>query len=322
MKPITLAAACTLIASSIVTVSAQSNYPERNIRLIYGFPPGADTVTRIYADKLAETFGKPIVVENVTGAAGNIAADRVAKAPSDGYTIGILTGANVTMNAILYKKLPYDPETDFIPVTQMFGYPNLLLVNNELPAKTVQDLVALARAQPGKLTYGHVGAGSTTHLAAELFKYMARIDIQDVPYRGPPAIATDMMSGRITMTFGPPGPLLPLVRERKLRALAVTSRARAPFAPDIPTMEESGFNGFDMTVWFGLFVPAKTPPFIVERLNSETVKIMNSPEVRTRVIDLGNVPLTNTPAEFAEIIKREKPFWARVIKEAGVKQIE
>jgi len=322
MKATTLAVACAIVASSIEPGITQPNYPEKNIRLIYGFPPGADLVTRIYADKLSQSFGKPIVVDNMTGAAGNIAADRLAKAPSDGYTIGVLTAANVTMNALVYKKLPYDPETDFIPVTQMFEYPNLLLVNNEVPAKTVYDLVALARAQPARLTYGHAGTGTTMHLAAELFKYMAHIDIQGVPYRGPPPIATDMMSGRITMAFGPPGPLLPLVRERKLRALAVTSRARAPFAPDVPTMEESGFNGFAMTVWYGLFVPAKTPPFIVERLNRETVKIMDSPEVRKRVIELGNTPLTNTPAEFAEIIKREMPFWARVIKDTGVKQIE
>jgi tripartite-type tricarboxylate transporter receptor subunit TctC len=213
------------------------------------------------------------VVDNITGAAGNIAADRVAKALPDGYTIGILAAANVVINPFLYKKLPYNPTRELIPVTQLYGYPNLLLINNEVAAKTVQELVALARAQPGKLTYGHVGVGTTTQLSAELFKSGAHLNIQGVPFRGPPQAVTDMMAGRITMTFAPPGVLLPLVQERKIRALAVTSRARAPFAPDLPTMEESGFSDYDITVWFGLFVPAGTPQVIIERLNSETVKI-------------------------------------------------
>jgi tripartite-type tricarboxylate transporter receptor subunit TctC len=322
MKIIAFAAAAICFSATIVPVTAQSNYPDKGIRLIYDSLPGADLVARIYADELAKIGGKPVVVENVTGAGGTIAADRLAKAPSDGYTIGMFAVSSVVIGPLLYPKLSYDPAKDFLPVTQVFGFPNLLLVNNDVPAKNVQQLVELARAQPNKLTYGHVGNGTTSHLSAELFKTVAHIEIQGVPYRGPPQVATDLISGRINMAFGAPGPLLPLVREGKIRALAVTSRTRAAFAPDLPTARESGFSEFDITVWYGLFVPARTSPAIVEWLNRETVKIMNSPDIRARITNLGNEPMTNTPTEFARIIERERPFWARVIRDAGVKQIE
>jgi tripartite-type tricarboxylate transporter receptor subunit TctC len=321
MKPIRFAFVAVALVAGMSASAAQSNYPEKSIRLIYGFPAGSDTVTRIFADKFAEALGKPVIVDNVSGAAGNIAADRTAKAAPDGYTIGMLTGANITINAAL-QKLPYDPVKDLVPVSLIFGYPNVLLVSNDVPAKNVGELVALARAHPGKLTYGHNGVGTTTHLSAELFKTMAHIDVQDVPYRGPTLVVSDMMSGLITISFNAPGPLLPLVRDNKIRALAVTSRSRAPFAPELPTMEESGFAGFDITVWFGLFVPAGTPPAIIEVLNREAVAIMSAPDMRKRVVDLGDVPLSSTPREFAELIRAEKPFWTRVIRDAGIKPIE
>ena len=313
--------ACVLLAG-IISASAQTNYPEKSIRLLYGFPAGNDIVTRIFADKLAEALGKPVIVDNVTGAAGNIAADRTAKAPPDGYTIGVLTGANITINATLYKKLPYDPVKDLIPVSLIFGYPNILLINNEIPAKNVKELVALARARPGQLTFGHSGAGTTSHLSAEILKSMAGIDIQDVPYRGPSPVLTDLISERIAVSFNTPSVTLPLVREGKVRALAVTSRTRAPFAPELPSMEESGFPGYDVTVWFGLFVPAGTAAPIVGKLNQETVKIVSSQEVQKRILDLGQVPRSNTPNEFVELIRVETPYWASVIKKAGIKQIE
>jgi tripartite-type tricarboxylate transporter receptor subunit TctC len=310
------------LVTGIVSAGAQTNYPEKSIRLLYGFPAGSDIVARLFADKLAETFSKPVIVENITGAAGNIAADRTARAAPDGYTIGVLTGANITINATLYKKLPYDPVKDLIPVSLIYEYPNVLLINNEVPAKNVKELVALARAQPGRLTFGHNGAGTTTHLSAEIFKSMAAIDIQDVPYRGLPSVLTDLVTARITMTFQSPGLTLPLVSEGKLRALAVTSRTRAPFAPELPSMEESGFPGYEVMVWFGLFVPAGTAAPIVEKLNRETVKIVSSQEVQRKLLDLGQVPRSSTPIEFVELIKTETPFWASVIKKAGIKQIE
>jgi tripartite-type tricarboxylate transporter receptor subunit TctC len=322
MKAIRFAALAAIVSLTAVPVGAQTSYPEKNIRMIFGFTPGNDIGARILADKLTDALGKPVVVDNVTGGGGNIAADRTAKAPPDGYTIGMLPNANITINVSLYKKLGYDPVRDLIPVTQIYGYANLLLVNNDVPARTVAELVALARAQPSKLTFGHNGAGTTSHLSGEIFKSMAHIGIQDIPYRGPAPILTDLLSGQITMTFNSPSTSLPLVREGKVRALAVTSRTRAPFAPNLPTMEESGFRGFEANVWFGLFVPARTPSSIVEKLNREAVKIMELPDVRKRFHDIGYVTLGNSPAEFAELIKAETPFWARVIKDASVAPIE
>ena len=310
------------LASMTVPGTAQSNYPERNIRLLYGFPAGADTIVRLLADRLAETFGKAVIVENLTGAAGNIAADRTAKAAPDGYTIGMLPSANVVINVSLYNKLSFDPAKDLVPVTQVYGYPNILVINNEVPARSVAELVTLARAQPGKLTFGHSGIGTTQHLGGELFKSMARIDIQDVPYRGPPQIVSDLLGGRITMSLLPPGGFYPLMKEGRIRPLAVTSSKRAPFFPDLPTMIEAGFPGCDMTVWFGLFVPAGTPAFVIDRLHGETTRFVEQEDVRKKYYDVGLTPLNNTPAQFAEMIKAETPYWARVIKELGIGRID
>jgi tripartite-type tricarboxylate transporter receptor subunit TctC len=301
---------------------AQSNYPDRNIRLVFGFPPGVDTAVRLLADKLGEAIGKPVIVENVTGAAGIIAADRIAKAAPDGYTIGVLASPQIVIAGSLYKKLPYDPVRDLAPVTQVYGYPNVLVVNNDVPAKSVAELVASARASPGKLTFGHPGLGSAGHLAGELVNFMAHIDMQQVPFRGSSLVITDVMGGRITMSFMPPITGLSLIREGKIRALAVTSLKRAPFLADIPTMDESGFPGFDVSAWFGLFVPAGASAVIVERLHRETVKITALPDVRHKFHALGLVPLHNTPAEFVDVIKAETPYWARVIKDTGIKPVE
>jgi tripartite-type tricarboxylate transporter receptor subunit TctC len=322
MRSILHAIIAALLLLGAVPAAAQSNYPERNIRLLFGFPPGADSDERLLADKLAEAFGKAVIVENVTGAGGNIAADRIAKARPDGYTIGLLANTNIVVNVSLYGKLSYDPVKDLAPITQFFGFPNVLVINNEVPAKSVKELVELARAQPGKLTFGHSGPGTPTHLSGELVKSMARIDLQQVSYRGPPQTLTDLIGGQITMSFVAPGPALPLIREGKIRALAVTSLKRAPFALSIPTMDESGFPGFDITSWIGLFAPAGTPASIIEKLNRETTRIVALPEIRQKLYDLGHIPLGNTPAEFADVIKVETPYWARIIKDAGIKPIE
>lgn len=322
MKVVRLAIVASVIAAAAQPGSAQSVYPERNIRLVYGFPAGNDLAARILAEKLAESLGKPVIVDNITGAAGNIAADRAAKAAPDGYTIGMLPSASMVISPMLYSNLPYDPVKDLTPVSLIVRYPSLLLVNNDVPAETVQDLVALARAAPGKLTYGHVGVGTTSHLAGELFKSMAGIDLQGVPYRGPSPIITDLIGGRITMTFNAPGPSIALVKEGKIRALAVTSKERASFAPDLPSMEESGLSGFEATVWFGLFVPAGTPAAIIERLNQEVTKAMSSPDVGKRIGDIGQVPVSSTAGELAELIRTDAPYWAELIRKAGIKLIE
>jgi tripartite-type tricarboxylate transporter receptor subunit TctC len=322
MRSIRLAAAATFLLLATFPAGAQTNYPERNIRLLFGFAPGVDTVARLLADRLGDALGKPVIVENVTGAGGNIAADRVAKAAPDGYTIGVLPGANIVVNGSLYKKLPYDPLRDLAPVTQVYAYPNVLVVNNDVPAKSVAELVALARASPGRLTFGHAGVGTSLHLAGELFAFMAHIDVQQVPFRGSSLVVTDLMGGRITMSFITPVATLALIREGKIRALAVTSRARAPFLPDVPTMMESGFPGFDVTGWFAMVAPAATPPSVIDRLNRETVRIMALPDMRDKLDALGIVPLVSTPAEFADVIKAEVPYWARVIRETGITPIE
>jgi tripartite-type tricarboxylate transporter receptor subunit TctC len=322
MRSIRLAVVAALLASGTVPALAQSNYPDRNIRLLFGFAPGVDTAARLLADKLGEALGKVVIVENVTGASGHIAADHVAKASPDGYTIGVMPAGNIVVDGNLYKRLPYDPLKDLAPVTQVYGYTDVLVVNNDVPARNVMELAALARAKPGQLTYGHSGIGTSLHLAAELFKAMAHVDVQQVPFRGSSLVITDIIGGRITMSFIPPTGTLSIILEGKVRALAVTSLKRAPFLPDVPTMDESGFPGFDVTTWWGMFVPAGTSAAVIEKLNRETVKIMASPDMRDKLGALGIVPLGNTPAELADVIRAEAPYWARLIKDAGIKQIE
>jgi tripartite-type tricarboxylate transporter receptor subunit TctC len=322
MSSMRLACVATFLLFATFSAGAQTEYPERNIRLLFGFAPGVDTVARLLADRLGETLGKPVIVENVTGAGGNIAADRVAKAAPDGYTIGMLAGGSIVVNGSLYKKLSFDPVRDLAPVTQVYAYPNVLVVNNDVPAKSVAELVALARASPGALTFGHSGMGTSLHLAGEVFKYMAHIDVQQVPFRGSSLVVTDLMGGRITMSFIPPTATLPLIRAGKIRALAVTSRERAPFLPDVPTLDESGFPGFDVTGWFGMVAPAGTSAAVIEKLNRETVKIMALPDMRDKLDAIGIVPLGSSPAQFADLIKAETAYWARMIKDTGIRPIE
>lgn len=321
MRSIRLALAATLLLAGTVAAPAQ-NYPDRNIRLLFGFAPGVDTAARLMADKLGDVLGKAIVVENMTGGSGHIAVDHVAKASPDGYTIGVMPAGNVVVDGQLYKHLPYDPLKDLVPVAQVYGYTDVLVINNDLPARTPLELAALARAKPGQLTYGHSGIGTSLHLAGELFKAMAHADIQQVPFRGSTLVITDVIGGRITMSFIPPTGTLSIIQEKKVRALAVTSLKRVPFLPDVPTMVESGFPGFNVTTWWGMFAPVGTPAAIIERLNRETVKIMATPEMREKLAAIGLEPMGGTPAEFAAVIRAEAPYWEHIIKEAGVKQID
>jgi tripartite-type tricarboxylate transporter receptor subunit TctC len=303
---------------------AQTNYPEQPVKILVGFPPGVapDITARLLADKFTEAWGKAVVVENVSGAGSNIATDRVAKAAPDGYTLLMGGNSALIMSASLYDKLPYDPVKDFAPITQVFIAANLLVVHPDVPAKTLPELVALARAQPGKLTYGHAGVGTSQHLGGELLKYMARVDIQPVAYRGTTAVLPDLLAGRLTMSFANIANALPLVREGKLRVFAVSSRERSAAAPDIPTMAQSGYPGFDAVPWFGLVAPAGTPPAIVDKVHRETVRVLARPDVRTSLGTLGLDLVGNSPAEFGALIKAEIPQWAAVIKGAGIKAAE
>lgn len=300
--------------------AAQTTYPEKPIRMVVGFPPGGqpDTVARLLGQKFAEAWGKPVVIDNATGAGGNIAADRVAKAAPDGYTLGLLGTAQLAINPSLYK-LAYDPVKDFAPVSQVTVSPMMLVVHNAVPAKSVKGMVALAKAQPGGLTFASGGSGSTTHMAAELFKSVAGLDIRHIPYKGGVAAIPDLLGGRVTMIFFPTAAGLPLVREGKLRALAVTSLRRSSAAPELPTIAESGYPGFEVTVWYGLLAPARTPAAIVGKLHLETVKALALPDLRAKLADLGLEGIGNSPDEFAAVIKSEIPKWAKVIKESGIK---
>ena len=314
---------CGLVALSMLATAsaAAQDYPDRPIRLLVGFAAGgpADIMARLVGDKLAEAWGKPVIVENVTGGAGNVAADRVAKAAPDGYTLMAAASATIVTNPSLYQKLGFDPVKDFAPITQAVYTPNLLAVPADLPVKSVAELVAYARAQPGKVTFGSAGVGTSQHLAGELFKTMAGIDITHVPYRGIAAVMPDLLAGRISMVFGNITAVLPLVREGRLRALAVTSPRRWASVPDLPTMIEAGYRDFDATAWFGLMTPAGTPQPIIDKIHQETVRILARPEIRKRFDEIGMAVIGNTPAEFAAVIAAETPQWAKVIKDAGVK---
>jgi tripartite-type tricarboxylate transporter receptor subunit TctC len=233
----------------------------------------------------------------------------------------LLMGGNsaLVINPSLFEQLPFDPIKDFAPISQVFIAANVLAVPPEVPVKTVAELVALAKAQPGKLSYGHAGVGTSQHLGAELFKYMAHLDIASVPYRGTTALMPDLLANRITMSFANIVNVLPLAREGKLRALAITSVKRSVLAPDLPTMAESGFPGFEAVPWFGLLAPAGTPKDVLEKLRGETVKTLAMPDVRKKFDELGLEPVGDTPAEFAAIIMKEMPEWSKVIKDAGIK---
>jgi tripartite-type tricarboxylate transporter receptor subunit TctC len=301
--------------------SAQPGYPDKPIRILVGFSPGVapDITSRLFADKFNETWAKGVVVENVTGAGGNLAVERTAKASPDGYTLAMGGNAALVINPNLMDKLGYNPIKDFSYITQVFIVPNLLVVPPDVPAKTIQELVALAKAKPDYFVAGHAGIGTSQHLGGELFMKMTGAKIQQVPYRGTTAILPDLLGGRLNIFFGNITNCLPLVREGKLRAFGITSRQRSPQIPELPTMEELGFPGFDATAWFGLMAPAGTPRPIVDKLHAETVKVMAQPEVRVRLEGLGLQLVGNTPEQFAEIAKKELPMWGKVIKDAGIK---
>ncbi len=310
-----------LLALLIVgSPAAQTTYPEKPIRVIVGLPPGgqSDIVARLLGQKFAEAWGKPVLIENVTGAAGNIAADRVTKAAPDGYTLALLGQGTLVINPSLYKQA-YDPVKDFAPVSQLTVSPTMLVVHNAVPAKSIKELVALAKAQPGGLTFASGGSGSGTHMAVELFKSMAGLDIRHIPYKGVGAAIPDLIGGRVTMMFSAIVVGLPVVREGKLRALAVTSLRRSSAVPELPTIAESGYPGFEYTSWSGLLAPARTPAAIVRKLHLESVKALALPDLRAKLTDLGLEVVGNSPDEFAAVIKSEIPKWANVIKEAGIK---
>jgi tripartite-type tricarboxylate transporter receptor subunit TctC len=316
MKSIT--AAIVLLAAS--TAHAQQ-YPTKPLRFVVPFAAGggSDLVARTVAAKITESIGQTVIVDNRAGAAGTIGADIVAKSPPDGHTLLLGSSGPIAINPSLYAKLPYDAARDFAPVSVVTVMPFLLVVHPALPVKSVKELVALAKARPGQLNYGSPGSGSTTHLANELFKSMTGVQITHVPYKGVAPAATDLISGQVQMMSGDLSTLLPHVRSQRMRALAVTGANRSSLLPDVPTVAESGVPGYEASGWFGVLVPAATPPAIIERLNTAVVKGLAAGDARDRLGALGGDVGGSTPEQFAARIKAESAKWAKLIKALGLK---
>ncbi len=318
----TLAALGGAVVVNAGPAAAQDNYPNRAIRIIAISPAGGppDIIARLIGDKLAAAWNQPVVVESKVGAGGSLAAGYVAKATPDGYTLLMSGDAAMVTNLHLYKSLSYDPVKDLAPISQLAFTTNILAVSNDVPAKTVQELVALARSQPGTLTYAHGGVGFSQHLGAEVFKSTAGINIAQVPFRGGTTVMPDLIAGRVTMCFCNLTTVLPLVREGKLKALAVTSIKRSQFAPELPTMAEQGLPGFNVNAWFGLLAPAGTPAPIIEKLHRETARTLATPDVREKFNNFGMEVIGNSPAEFANVIRSEIPQRKATIEAAGIER--
>lgn len=313
-----LAATAALAASS---PSFAQPYPARAIRFVVPYPAGGplDTVARLLAQKVSQNVNQPVVVENKPGAGGNIGADAVAKSPPDGYTILMGAVATHAINPTLYKSIPYDAVRDFQPVTQIASTPNVLVVNPALPVANVREFIAYAKAHPGQLNFGSGSTGSAGHLAGELFKKMAGVEMTHIPYKGAGPAMQDLIGGRIQLMFDNLASSLGQIRAGKVRALAVTTAQRTSLAPQLPTIAESGLPGFDISTWFGVFLPAHAPPDVVERLHAEFARALAAPDVREKLAILGAEPVGSTPEEFAAYIRSEARKYAAVIKASGAR---
>jgi tripartite-type tricarboxylate transporter receptor subunit TctC len=300
--------------------ASSQQYPTKPVRLIVPFAPGgpADITARIVGQKLTEAFNQQFVVDNRAGATGTIGAEQVARSTPDGYTVLVTASAHVIVPH-MFSKLAYDALKDFTPVTVVMTSPLLMTVTRSLPAKTVKDLVGLARARPGELSFGSSGSGSSTHLTAELLKSVTNTKLTHVPYKGQGQAISDVIAGQIQLMFLSPPAAKQYVDAGRLRALAITSEKRFSQMSDVPTFLELGYKDLVTGSWYAVWVPAKTPEPVVTRLNSELVRIVNMPDVRNRIIELGGVPVGNSVAEFDAFQRAESTRWARIIKEAGAK---
>ena len=301
--------------------AAAQTYPSKPIRFVVPYPAGGplDTVARLLGQKVSENVKQPVIVDNKPGAGGNIGADVVAKSAPDGYTILMGAVATHAINPTLYAAIPYDPIRDFQPITQVASTPNVLIVNASVPAADVREFIAYAKSHPGKLNFGSGSTGSAGHLAGELFKAMAGVDMVHVPYKGAAPAMQDLIAGQVQLMFDNYASASTQVRAGKVKALAVTTAKRSSLAPDLPTIAEAGLPGFDINTWFGVFAPAGTPQAIVERLHAEFTRALAQPGVRERMTNLGAEPVGNRPEEFAAYIQSEAGKYARVIKASGAK---
>ena len=295
-------------------------YPSKPIRVIVPFAAGggADIIARIVGQKMTESWGQTVVVENRPGATGNIGTELVAKSPPDGYTL-LLTSSALSINPSVFKTIPYDPVKDFAPVTQPGLLPNILVVHPSIPAKTVKELAAIARARPGQMSYASAGAGTGTHLAGEMFKIEAGVDLVHVPYKGGGALIADLLGGQVALTFATLASVMPYIKAGKIRPLAMTMRTRSPGLPNVPTMIESGYKDFEISTWIGILAPAATSRDTVTKLRNEIVRIIALPDVRQRFDDLGILPVGDTPEQFAQHIRSEIAKYAKVAQKAGAR---
>jgi tripartite-type tricarboxylate transporter receptor subunit TctC len=294
-------------------------YPEKTVRMIVAFPTGAPQIlSLIMSDKLRETMGQPVVPDFRGGAGGNLASELAAKAPPDGYTV-LLTSATIVISPSLFPKLGYDPFRDFVAITEIATVPNVMVVHPSVPAKTLKELVALAKAQPGKLNFGSGGLGSGSQLGSELFKSINRINMVHVPYKGAAIAMNAMLSGEVDMVVSTLPATIPFVKAGRLRPLAMLAPQRAAALPQVPTSAEAGMPEVVVITWYGLFAPAGTRPEIVERLNAEVSKVLNASDVKAKLAQVGLDVATSTPAEFAKFIRAESEKWAKVIKAANIR---
>jgi tripartite-type tricarboxylate transporter receptor subunit TctC len=315
--------ALVLIAALAVwqpTPASAQTYPSRPVKFVVAYPPGgaADILARLIGQRLSERLAQPVVIENKPGAGTAIGTDMVAKSAPDGYTILMGTVSSHAINPALNANVGYDPVRDFTPISLVASLPFVLVVHPEVPAKSVAELIALAKAQPGKLNFSSAGNGTSNHLAGELFKSMAGVDIVHVPYRGSAPALADVVAGQITMMFDLTLTSLPQIQGGSVRGLAITTPRRSPLAPSLPTVAESGVPGYDVDAWFGVFAPAKTQGEIVKRLNSDIVAIMKLPEMAEKLAAQGAVPMSSTPEEFAAYVRTEATKWNKVVKESGM----
>jgi tripartite-type tricarboxylate transporter receptor subunit TctC len=296
-------------------------YPAKPVKIVVPFVAGGatDVVARLLAQKLTDAWGQSVVVENRSGAGGNIGADVVAKSAPDGYTLLMTSGSIVTANPYIYKSMPFDPAKDLVAITNVASGPQVIVVNPNVPAKDLRSLIAMAKAAPGKVNYGSAGVGTQTHLAFENFLYSAGADMTHVPYKGEAAVINDLMGGQIQAATPNLGAAMAYIKEGKLRALAVTSRERSPQLPDVPAASEI-IPGFENAGWFGLMAPAGTPRDILDKIYRDSAKILNSEEFRARLAQQGMAPVANSPADFAAAIREESARWAKVVKERGIAQ--
>jgi tripartite-type tricarboxylate transporter receptor subunit TctC len=310
-----------LLAVALLSTAVQAqDYPNKPIRFIVSFPPGgsSDLIARAIAPHMTERLGQPVLVENRPGAGGNIGVDAVAKAPPDGYTIGLAAAGALSSNVSLYPNMPFHPEKDLAPISMLAMIPFFLVAHPSQPA-TLKQLIEAAKARPGGIAVGYGGNGSTMHLAGELFNMMAGIKLQPVPYKGSGPVSADVLGGQVPLGVVDVPSAIAHVRAGKMRALAVTSKRRIAAAPEVPTFEEAGVPGYEAIGWFGAVAPSATPADIINRLNKEMAAALSAPEVRERALAAGAEPFTSTPQEFAAMIREETRKWAQVIRTAGIK---